>query len=313
MNEVWAKLKHGNVYAQIGRQPLVYDDERLLGDLDWNVAGRSHDAFKLAYEKNADKLHLILAFNQNEEKINSGTYYAPGGQPYKSMQTLWYNHHFTQPMALSLLFMNLGQEGGVEGDAKTRYMQTFGFHFSAQPTNWDVAASFYYQTGKATLGFDFIGGEDYESATQSYSGVFDVYKADPTKTHAFNPLFGTHHKFYGAMDYFYASSYINGLAPGLQDLQLGVDYKASKNAVMQLAYHYFLTASDILVTDGKTLGSEIDLQININLMKSVTLMMGYSTMFGTDTMDAVKGGDHSKWQDWAWISLNIHPQFINRW
>jgi hypothetical protein len=42
-------------------------------------------------------------------------------------------------------------------------------------------------------------------------------------------------------------------------------------------------------------------------------MMGYSTMFGTDTMDAVKGGDHSKWQDWAWISLNIHPQFINRW
>ena len=160
---------------------------------------------------------------------------------------------------------------------------------------------------RATLGFDFIGGEDYESATQSYSGVFDVYKADPTKTHAFNPLFGTHHKFYGAMDYFYASSYINGLAPGLQDLQLGVDYKASKNAVMQLAYHYFLTASDILVTDGKTLGSEIDLQININLMKSVMLMMGYSTMFGTDTMDAVKGGDHSKWQDWAWISLNIHP------
>lgn len=338
LNEVWAKLKHGNVYAQIGRQTLVYDDERLLGDLDWNVAGRSHDVFKLAYEKNADKLHLILAFNQNEEKINSGTYYAPGGQPYKSMQTLWYNHRFTQPMALSLLFMNLGQEGGAEGDAKTRYMQTFGFHFTAQPTNWDVAASFYYQIGKtvskldvsalmasvkagyninpawkATFGFDFMGGEDYQSATKSISGAIEVYKADPMKTHAFNPLFGSHHKFYGAMDYFYASSYINGLAPGLQDLQLGVDYKASKNAVMQLAYHYFLTASDILVTDGKTLGSEIDLQININLMKSVTLMVGYSTMFGTDTMDVVKGGDHSKWQDWAWVSLNIHPQFINRW
>ena len=30
LNEVWAKLKHGYVYAQIGRQPLVYDDERLL-------------------------------------------------------------------------------------------------------------------------------------------------------------------------------------------------------------------------------------------------------------------------------------------
>ena len=154
LNEVWAKLKHGNVYAQIGRQPLVYDDERLLGDLDWNVAGRSHDAFKLAYEKNADKLHLILAFNQNEEKVNSGTYYAAGGQPYKSMQTLWYNHRFTKPMALSLLFMNLGQEGGVWGDAKTRYMQTLGFHFTAQPTNWDFAASFYYQIGKTASNLD---------------------------------------------------------------------------------------------------------------------------------------------------------------
>ena len=338
LNEAWAKLKHGNVYAQIGRQPLVYDDERLLGDLDWNVAGRSHDAFKLAYEKNADKLHLILAFNQNEEKINSGTYYAAGGQPYKSMQTLWYNHQFNRPMTLSLLFMNLGQEGGVWGDAKTRYMQTSGFHFTAQPNNWDLVASFYYQTGKtasdldisslmasvkagynfnpawkATFGFDFMDGEDYQWATSSRSGEFEVYKADPTKTRAFNPLFGTHHKFYGAMDYFYASSYLNGLAPGLQDIQLSVDYKASKNTAMQLAYHYFLTASDILVTDGKTLGSEIDLQININLMKSVTMMIGYSTMFGTDTIDCVKGGDHSKWQDWAWISLNINPQFISRW
>ncbi|MBR5716013.1 MAG: alginate export family protein [Bacteroidales bacterium] len=337
LNEAWAKLKHGNVYAQIGRQPLVYDDERLLGDLDWNVAGRSHDAFKLAYEKNADKLHLILAFNQNGEKVNSGTYYADGGQPYKSMQTLWYNHQFAKPMTLSLLFMNLGQEGGVWGDAKTRYMQTMGFHFTAQPTNWDLVASFYYQTGKtasnldisalmasvkagyiinprwkATFGFDFMDGEDYEWATRSFSGDIEVHKADPTKTRAFNPLYGTHHKFYGAMDYFYASSFINGLAPGLQDIQLSVDYKATKNTAMQLAYHYFLTASDILVTDGKTLGSEIDLQININLMKSVTMMIGYSTMFGTDTMDAVKGGDHSKWQDWAWISLNINPQFISR-
>ena len=39
------------------------------------------------------------------------------------------------------------------------------------------------------------------------------------KFKAFDPLYGTHHKFYGAMDYFYASAW-QGVAPGLQDAHL---------------------------------------------------------------------------------------------
>ena len=128
------------------------------------------------------------AFNQNEEKINSGTYYAPGGQPYKSMQTLWYNHHFTQPMALSLLFMNLGQEGGVEGDAKTRYMQTFGFHFSAQPTNWDVAASFYYQTGKTISKLDVSAVQELMGHSSLKYTLVYLRAADEEKKKALNNL-----------------------------------------------------------------------------------------------------------------------------
>ena len=45
LNEAWAKLDFGKgFFAQLGRQTLVYDDERILGGLDWNVAGRYHDA-----------------------------------------------------------------------------------------------------------------------------------------------------------------------------------------------------------------------------------------------------------------------------
>ncbi len=54
LNEAWAKLDFGHgLFAQLGRQALVYDDERILGGLDWNVAGRYHDALKLGYAKNA--------------------------------------------------------------------------------------------------------------------------------------------------------------------------------------------------------------------------------------------------------------------
>ena len=59
-----------------------------------------------------------------------------------------------------------------------------------------------------SLGYDYLSGSD---------GKGDKFKA-------FDPLYGTHHKFYGAMDYFYASAW-QGVAPGLQDAQLGVNFQ----------------------------------------------------------------------------------------
>ena len=41
------------------------------------------------------------------------------------------------------------------------------------------------------------------------------------------PLYGTHHKFYGSMDYFYASAFNKGFAPGLIDGRLGARFRAS--------------------------------------------------------------------------------------
>ena len=74
LNEAWAQLDFGHgLFAKLGRQSLVYDDERILGALDWNVAGRYHDALKLGYQDAANQLHLILSFNQNDEKTIGGT------------------------------------------------------------------------------------------------------------------------------------------------------------------------------------------------------------------------------------------------
>lgn len=233
MNEAWAKLNFGTgFFAQLGRQTLSYDDERILGGLDWNVAGRYHDALKLGYANKASQLHFILAFNQNKEKTKGDTYYYDGAQPYKNMQTLWY--HYTAdglPLNASLLFMNLGLETGdaATETSHTRYLQTFGTYITYKPQSWDMQGAFYYQTGKnksaqsvsafmasvraayaidaqwsVSLGYDYLSGND---------GKGDKFKA-------FDPLYGTHHKFYGAMDYFYASAW-QGAAPGLQDAQLG--------------------------------------------------------------------------------------------
>ena len=325
LNEAWARLNfNNNFFAQLGRQGLVYDDERILGGLDWNVAGRFHDALKLGYENKSNKLHLILAFNQNDEKAIGGTYYASGAQPYKSMQTLWYNFNNSEnPLSLSLLAMNLGQEGGNEEKADTRYLQTWGTNIVYLSAQWKLQGSFYYQTGK-TVGNLSVSAwmaslqATYKISNQWRASVGSDYlsgnKEGESKYKAFNPLYGTHHKFYGSMDYFYASGFKGGLNPGLWDNYGSVNFKPSADVNITASYHNFRIASDVTVDNkeiSKGLGSEIDLQVDWNVMKDVKLSAGYSMMFGTKSMDIVKGGNHNRWQDWGWVSLNINPRILN--
>lgn len=326
LNEAWAKLDFGDYFfAQLGRQTLSYDDERILGGLDWNVAGRYHDALKLGFDNKVNQLHLVLAFNQNDEKPIGGTYYARGAQPYKSMQSLWYHVTPTNRFNASLLFLNLGLEGAPETSAAgTHFLQTTGTYLTFTPGNWTLNGTFYYQFGRnqkdrevsafmwalraacklnskwgIVLGSDYLSGNDPD---------------DPNgKFNAFDPLYGTHHKFYGGMDYFYASNFLPGFAPGLWDNQVGFTFQPEKRVNLSLNYHYFSTTTSVYDEReelSRGLGSEIDFQVDWTIMKDVKLSAGYSIMFGTNTMKMVKGGNPSHWQDWGWLSLNINPRVL---
>lgn len=85
------------------------------------------------------------------------------------------------------------------------------------------------------------------------------------------------------------------------------------NTNLNVDYHYFSATAEV---DGsgksykKDLGSEIDFQIDYQLMKDVKLSAGYSFMLGSETMDLVKGSSHDSWQDWGWISININPNIL---
>ncbi len=82
-----------------------------------------------------------------------------------------------------------------------------------------------------------------------------------------------------------------------------------------LTYHHFSTANEVYDQAGEKmnsgLGSEIDLQVDYNIMKDVRLLCGYSTFFGTPTVDYVKGGDHKHWQDWAFLSVVVNPRIFS--
>ncbi len=91
MHEAWAEIalanktdtsfKHSSIdyfAVKIGRQELLYDDSRLLGNLDWLQQARRHDAIVFKLLNKGWQFNLGVAFNQNTDAFNyNGTFYTP--------------------------------------------------------------------------------------------------------------------------------------------------------------------------------------------------------------------------------------------
>ena len=323
MNEAWAKAYTNNgLFMQVGRQVLSYDDERIFGASDWNMAGNSHDALRLGYESAEHQAHLFGSLNQTTEHDRIGNYIGP--MPYKNLAGVWYHYQAkNQPVGVSVLGLNIGVErtrlGEATGDVK--YMQLAGTHVTYCPGNFDLAASFYYQrgteartrkdinaymaSGRAVYNGDIVGGllaYDYLSGNNGRN----------TNQHAFTPLYGTAHKFNGAMDFFTES-----LDCGLQDAQAGVFVNlghkrpdVGRPVTIAGTFHYFLSAEKYGDYSWE-LGKEADFKVTARLLPDLTITAGYSFMIGTETFTFLKGGNHDIWQDWGYLSISFSPRILN--
>ncbi len=323
INEAWAQLSKNGYFMKFGRQQLTYDDDRILGTLDWHQAGRFHDALKLGYEDVNHQLHLMLAYNQDKQGVNVGHFYSGGRQPYKAMQTAWYQYKHDNNFRFSLLAMNLGLEAGsiVEGVAKgdTKYMQTLGGNVWYNINDLSLFGSAYYQGGKSvadkSISAYLLAAKAQYKITPTFSAALGIDylsgQDDSDKVTRFDPLYGTHHKFYGTMDYFYVTPFGSG---GLRDIYASLIFKPVPKLTVDLTYHNFTSNQDIITGAGDTkrgLGSEIDLTVTYPIRPYVVLQGGYSMMFGTDAFHMIKGGSKDKTQMWGFLSLNVNPEIFS--
>ena len=333
LHETWVKMTaRFGMFAQVGRVALNYDDERIIGSDDWAMASASHDILRLGYEGHGHKAHLILAYNQNANVMETGgSYYTNGGQPYKTMQTAWYHYDVPRlPLGVSLLFMNIGMQCELEGKQRTWFQHLAGTYLSFQPNHWKAEASYYKQFGKDehgvkinawmasgkvtymlspkfnfTAGYDYLSGDKYFAVPTGHNiGMVhhDVIKG-------FSTVYGSHHKFYGAMDFFYVSAYHHGFTPGLQNAYLGATYSPLKNLMISGSYHYFATATDLDDMD-KTLGHEIEFQTGYAISRDVSVAAGASFMWGGETMKRLKRSSSKNDLRWGYITLVVNPRFF---
>jgi hypothetical protein len=343
LHEAWAEiqltdtaLKSKTLSLKIGRQELVYDDQRLLGNLDWLQQGRRHDAAVLKYETKNWMLHFGNAFNQNKENA-SGTVYnstpagnypatTNGGNMYKSLE-YFYAGRKLKKGNVSFLFL-ADQFSRYHNDSVTSLKvferntwsrATTGFCFTNSFNKLAASASAYYQLGKTASGQDISA--ELLSGSLSYSlskkltpaiGV-DYYSggSNGTTSHAFDPLYGTPHKFAGLMDYYYAANSFG--KNGLIDYYIKGKYKPSGKFLLSLDLHQFQSASSTTNYSSKDLGQEIDLVGNFALTKQIGFEAGYAHYFVTSllTSPSVKNVSNAKsTADWAYVMINIKPEFL---
>ncbi len=326
VHEVWGEyLFCPSLSVKVGRMELVYDDSRILGNVDWAQQGRSHDVGLLKFEKSGWKAQAGLAYNQDKEQLSGRVYTVSGN--YKALQFFWLNRKFDK-LDVSLLFLNNGMQFIEEAEVTTydtKYSQTIGGNLVYKTKPVTFSANAYKQGGKSQSGDNIdafmFGANANISLTKNFSVIPGIeylsgtnqQDVSPAETKSFNPLYATGHKFNGHMDYFFVGNHLNSV--GLQDIFLKALYKKD-NFSAGADIHLFSAAADMVDPDDpanlpdKNLGQELDIYLGYKLTPEVSLNMGYSQFFTTESTILLKGGSNDETSNWAWVSISFKPEFL---
>lgn len=319
--EAWAQYDFSsNWNARVGRQVISYDNQRILGEIDWAQQGQSHDAAVVTFHPENHQLDLGVAVNANAENLVEPK--TPYTTNYKYMQYAWYHTKISQ-LNMSLLLLNTGYEfEKTVGDLEVDYKQTFGTYLTFKEKKWDTNLGLYGQTGesadknvtawyagafagyaitdafKAGLGYEYLSGKDQDDTS--------------TDIKSFNPLFGTNHGFNGYMDYFYVGNHQNSV--GLQDAYLKLNYTSNKWQ-FALMPHVFYAPNTVLNAANEKmdsyLGTEIDFTASYTIQKDIVASAGYSQMFASTTLERVKNvTDPANTNNWVWVMVSFNPRIF---
>jgi len=192
-----------------------------------------------------------------------------------------------------------------------------------------LQGAYYAQTGKDRDGvsmdaFHYTLSATYQKGKYSFTPGCDVLSGNDAvtpsgKNNRFDPLYGTPHKHWGYMDYFYVGTV--SPAGGLVNPYFKVKYTGNMLA-LGLDVHSFSLAKDMKKADGtlvgKNLGTEFDLLLNYNMNKFTNVELGYSVMAATRNMAFAKGqvttdlaaDTYRKTGTWFYAMLKFTPDFF---
>lgn len=308
ISEAWwsSELVSGMV-LKVGRQEIKFDNERIVGAVDWSNPGRFLDGVRWDRRKDRpDQGNSTAALTWDE--LNQTSRYmlyhrAMVGQGNKLTFLVFAQRSETEPEATFFGFTTRFKLGSNGWFATETYFEPVQDNppFSAYPSLNIISGL------EPMLNADV--GINGESGHQWQLGVDLV-------SPGFQPFLGTNHRHYGWMDQFYVGTQ----SAGLTDLRLRhtaplnfrlFDGEPSWGA----SFHHFRSSGF-----GNLLGNELDLWITGNNEGVLTWHIGFSALDATarhierqgDVPQTLWNDAAGRIQHWGWVSLNFTPSFVLR-
>jgi len=345
LNQAFVVLGGGQslpVSAKVGRQELIYGDERLIGALDWGNLGRVFDAAKLRYQH---QRFWVDGFTGRVVLPDNGEFNEPNNHDWFSGVYASSDMVPNQTTDLYFLSRNVSEGSTAEittsspsGGATPRDIYTLGLRVKSTPgkfNGWDYGAELAGQLGNFS---DTAAGPrlDHKAYAGSAAGGYTFSKAfgtprlgleynyasgdsDPADGdhETFENLFPTNHKFYGFMDFF---SWQN-----VHDLRATGSIKPLKKLTVTLDYHAFWLAdtSDFFYQvngsarrtggyginpgAGNFVGTEIDIVATYAVTRWASAQAGYGHFFVGDYVTDTLTNDQAEDADffYAQVVLNF--------
>lgn len=267
------------VDLQVGRQEVVLDGHRLLGNTGWTPGAQTHDAARLTHSH--DNMTLAYVYSSIAD---AGTNTSTENHGDQDVHVFWGNFKGILGGALSLYYVYFDNDVNA---AHANDFSTVGFRQAGNIAGFDYRGEFYYQFGggttaannalvdglattnqagewereaymfgvrvgrkldlpwkpSVTLWYDYLSGTSEQNIQKNEVGTFDT-------------LFDTGHKFYGFMDHFLtvgvtarAGSVLadNTRGLGLQDMALKLAMSPMEKVIFKADFHSFFTAESAYV------------------------------------------------------------------
>lgn len=292
----------GDFTLKLGRQELILDDHRLIGNLAWAQRGLTFDGATAQGELGPVTLTALGFVISERDQDPDGAADATASE----VSLVGLHGRFAPSAAFSGSALALSRRNEQAEERR----HTAGVFAKGAVSGFTYQLDAYMQLG--TLADEDIsawlvaGRLGYSLPGAWQPGLMLWYEGlsgDGKATGVFDTLYATNHKFYGEMDFF-VNIPAQTAALGLQDLGGRLTIRGAKPVGAYVDVHAFSTFEES--AGGETaLGTEIDAVIRWDLDPGIWLRAVYGVMLPGDGLGELRGAPDPETEHMLFVTANL--------